>query len=379
MKRAVALFLSIVALGFGVVYILRAEKAESGKVSELYAQVEPLERERQSLQEELSELESSYALKTRDYGTIELLFPWMTEEIYTSAYPIMRDLDIVGVIGISPLNLPNQWGNLTVDEINRLLLEGWGLCLMYEGAWADFTTWYDNYKQYMMYFDVPLPTAVYFPNDDYDSSMDEQIIACGLDTVILNASNGRDGTVTDTSAPLWKTGAMPLNYTGFATDVELIGRTDGSNLCFVVDMGNPMSPTYIPWSMQDPENPETPKAVFRQTLESWLDMLYVESPLDELDKVSARYISGDSDEAMQQLYMESLTTDQQLLLAKFRVVNLENAKGSHTLVSQGNEENQNELEAKKADLQDRIDELDEQIRGLYDAFTDSNDNMLLMR
>jgi hypothetical protein len=181
LKRIIPFLLSLVLLSFGIYYIWKADQEDSKKVSDLYAQVEPLERQRQELQQQLEKLSTSYALKTRDYGTIELLFPKPIADVYTAVYPIMREMDLVGVIGISASNLPESYGNMKKEEVQRLVTEGWGLCLVYERNWYnDFKSWYDNLVYYTDQYGLPRPTSVYFPNNDYQVEMEEQMIECGI-------------------------------------------------------------------------------------------------------------------------------------------------------------------------------------------------------
>ena len=367
MKRIIALVLSLLVLAAAVVYLLKAEKEESGKVSSLYAQVEPLERERQALQEELNTLEASYALKTRDYGTVEILFPKMDPQVYSEAYPIMRDQGVVGVLGFSNTSLPNQYSTMKLEEVNRLLSEGWGLCYVYETSWQGLEAWLKNMNAYITSYKLPAPEAIYFKNTAYDRETMEAVLKeAGIRTVILDASSGRYGTVTDATADPWYTGAMPWNYTGFATDVELLGRTDGANVCYVLTFSENWDPSLNPYGQRDKESEE--KAAFKEILESWKTMIYEESPLDELDKIEPIYLGNNSDEAMQQYYYNSLTTDQQLLLPRFRVANMEDARAFHVEAAEGNKQIQNELDQKKADLQGQIDDLSERIRALYDDF-----------
>ena len=376
LKRIIPFLLSLVLLCFGIYYIWKADQEDSKKVSDLYAQVEPLERQRQELQQQLEKLSTSYALKTRDYGTIELLFPKPIADVYTAVYPIMREMDLVGVIGISASYLPESYGNMKKEEVQRLVTEGWGLCLVYERNWYnDFKSWYDNLVYYTDLYGLPRPTSVYFPNNDYQAEMEEQMIECGIGTVIVNAHDGRSSTVTDATKPIWLTGAMPWNYTGIATDVELLGRTDGANLCFVVDMGDPYSYPYTPWSEQESLADFTgdsvnlsDKAAFQKIIQSWKNMIYIESPLDDLETVQPVYVPGNSTEAMQQLYLESLTTDQQLKLPRFRVTTADAAKQYHVAADVGYQEIIDEQNQKYQEIQNQIDELDAQIRAKYDAF-----------
>ena len=58
--------------------------------------------QREELVAQRDKLPSEFALKYRDYATAEILFPRMDTQIYSEAYPLMREKNIVGVLGMSP-------------------------------------------------------------------------------------------------------------------------------------------------------------------------------------------------------------------------------------------------------------------------------------
>ena len=78
-------------------------------------------------------------------------------------------------------------------------------------------------------------TAIYFSEaSDYNpEQMDPILKAHGIDTVILDADDGRSLAFTEVG-DIWVTGAMPWSYTGVSNDIEYLARTDGGNLTFTV-------------------------------------------------------------------------------------------------------------------------------------------------
>ena len=131
-KKAFALLLVIAILGAGVYYMREMEQDDSRNLKELYSEVEPLQRQREALVAERDSLEVDYALQMRDVGTIQLLFKELSEDIYTEVYPLMRDRGIVGVLGVTSKEYPGLQKKLKIDQFNRLLMDGWGSCLIYE-------------------------------------------------------------------------------------------------------------------------------------------------------------------------------------------------------------------------------------------------------
>ena len=364
-RKAVALILILALLGAGGYYLLKTEREDDERMRSLYAEVEPLERERESLLREKSSLETDYALKMRDYGTVEILFQTLDAQIYTDVWPVMRSRDIVGVLPLSFIEVPGYYNKLSAEQIRTLLADGWGLCVKYEnvGSPASFPSWYDALSKTLAAAELPTPTAVYFPNNDYDpEAMDPIFLEVGVRTVITNASDGRTGTVSDVSAPLWKTGAMPFGYTGSAADLELLGRTDGSNLVFVMPLNEI-------WDKSKNKNVESQeKANFTEVLDSWKELLYAEDLLADFEQVGPTpniYVDTTDPEVLHEMYLDTLTPAQQLLLPKFRSVSVDAALSLHRAQAETNAALENEMQAKEAEIDSRIAVLDQQIRNTY--------------
>ncbi len=364
-RKAVALILILALLGAGGYYLLKTEKEDDERMRSLYAEVEPLERERESLLREKSSLETDYALKMRDYGTVEILFQTLDAQIYTDVWPVMRSRDIVGVLPLSFIEVPGYYNKLSAEQIRTLLADGWGLCVKYEnvGSPASFPSWYDALSKTLAAAELPTPTAVYFPNNDYDpEAMDPIFLEVGVRTVLTNASAGRTGTVSDFSAPLWKTGAMPFGYTGSTADLELLGRTDGSNLVFVM----PLNEIWDKTKTKNVESQE--KANFTEVLDSWKELLYTEDLLADFEQVGPTpniYVDTTDPEVLHEMYLDTLTPAQQLLLPKFRSVSVDTALSLHQAQAETNAALENEMQAKEAELDSRIAVLDQQIRNTY--------------
>ena len=341
-KKAIALVLVIALLGAGVFYLYQIEHRDKESMKDLYSEVEPLQRQREALVAERDSLEVDYALQMRDVGTVQLLIEELSDKVFTEVYPLMRDRGIVGVLGVNTKEYPGSIKRMPKDQFSRLLMDGWGSCLMFEKN-QNFTRWYTNLSNLMTRDGFPVPTAVFFPEGTYDESFNEELIACGITTVILPAADGRSTTVTPLDGDLWFTGAMPWNYTGVTTDTELLARTNGANLTFTMSFTNL-------WDAYE-------KEPFIRVLDNWVAMLYVEDPLEELTKPAATPNPADP--------TATVTPEDQLLMPLLKTSNYESAREAHLEAEISNDDLLNELENRKRDLDQQIAALDEQIREIY--------------
>ena len=365
-KKAFGLLLILIILAAGGIYLLMIERADDDRMRSLYTEVEPLEREREALIEEKNNLDTEYATKMRDYATVEVMFEHLDTQIISDIWPIMRSRGVVGVLPISYIEVPSYYGKMTWDDIKTLLGDGWGMYILVDAATSDIGTWVSNLQSKCEQYQLPAPTTIYFPNGNYDPSMDEALQKAGIRTVVTKASDGRSNTVTDFTAPLWKTGAMPFGYTGSTTDLELLGRTDGANLALTLNLDIAM-------------DQQKKKAVVNEaqltsiieTLDSWKDLLYVDNPLDQMEQVGPTpniYLNTNDDEVLHDLYLDSLTDAQKLLLPKFRSVNFENALNLHLDIAAKLNDLGFERAKQEALLDDQIKELDAQIAAVYERY-----------
>ncbi|MBR0159949.1 MAG: hypothetical protein IJQ02_01445 [Oscillospiraceae bacterium] len=370
-RKAIALFVVLAILVAGGLYLIRTEQLDNERMRNLYTEAEPLEREREALQAELNSLDADYSLRMRDYGTVEILFTDLSAQIYTEAYPIMRERGVVGTIGLNYRLFPGTgYNKLSAANINSLVSDGWGVCLIYDGSWTNgFQAWFTQFSNALSASSIPVPTSIYFTNDIYDQSMDADLTACGITTVVTNALNGQTGTVSSPSRDIWLTVAMPWTYTGVATDTELIGRTDGSNLCFLMSFSEV-------WDKTKNKNVESEeKASFTAILDSWQDMLYTSSPLDDLEQLGPTpyiYLDTSDKDTMNEMYLDSLTPEQQLLLPKFRSANFDSAHSFHLDTAEANETLSQERESRRAELTNQIAALDAKISEIYERWGQSS-------
>ena len=337
--RLFALLLAVGALAGGAWYLLKTEQEDSTRIDDLYALVEPLQKERDALNQELNSMDIDMALEMRDVSTVQVLFREMDKSVFTDAYPIMRERNVTGILGINWIEFPGNFNKMTLEQYNRLLRDGWGTCLLYDGT-LEFTRWYKSMYERMDFYKMAIPTAVYMGEGVYKSELDEELAECGITTVIYSAEDGHTRVVERVTDPMWHTGAMPWSYTGLVNDLDALALTNGGNLVLTVSI-NTM------WDAFEEEYFTTVMELIQERLEVVEPATDITEPLATLPP------------------KEELTPEEKLLTPVLRVTTVEAARASHLETQEQNETLEAEKQRRRDEIEKRIDELDQQSREIY--------------
>ena len=113
------------------------------------------------------------------------------------------------------------------------------------------------------------------------------------------------------------------------------------------------------------------KQIFTDTLDSWKELLYEEDPLEELEQVGPTpyiYVDTNDPDVLHELYLDTLTPEQELLLPKFRSVNFERALDLHREAAADAVVLSQEKEQQVQALDSEISALEARIRSIYDQY-----------
>lgn len=334
LKRILLLVLVLALLAGGFYYVRRVDAQDQSQIRNLYAEVEPLQQEKEALEKQRAALVEEYDILLRDPSTVQLLFRELEEEIFTEIYPIMRDRGIKGVLGLSLRQFPGQYKKLSMNQFNRLTMDGWGTCLAFDTDYRTrFAYWLKTMRDMITKNGLEQPTAIFFPDNSYDpETMDAALLEAGIQTVVVNAEDGHSETISDVG-DLWFTGALPWNYTGIGDDVNRLSVTDGANLVFTVSIKNM-------WDAYEEQS-------FTALLDSWSDILVRESILDDTAKTGAK------------------KSDETAVEPMLKVTTLEDAREAHRVAAVSRDSLLKEQEQREAELDAKIDALRVQIDEIY--------------
>ena len=336
--RILAILLVLLLIAAGGWYLLRFDRQDNARMRELYTQVEPLQREREALAVQRKQLDSDYALMMRDPASVQILFRELDAKLFSDVYPVMRDHGTVGVVGLSIAQYPGRHHQISPEQYQHLIKDGWGNCYVYEKGYS-LNSWLVQMEAFLDRDGLTRPTAIYFPDNTYSETMLDILRKHGVTTVVLPGETGRAVSVTDPLGEFWYTVAMPWNYTGVNADMELLSRTDGANLTYTMSFSNL-------WDAFD-------KEAFTAVLDSWADML-------EKEEIGVVQNGG--------LYAETESTEELLEKPLIRPCTYEKAKEMHVQLQSSENAQAAELLEKQQELDAQIAALDEQIRELYDQW-----------
>lgn len=344
MKRIIPLALVLALLMAGVYYVRRADQTEQYQIASLYTEVEPLQKQRETLIAERSTLVEEFKISLRDPSTVQILFREMNSEVFDTVYPLMRERGVTGVLGVSSKEFPGRNKKLTVEQYNRLLMDGWGSCLVFESDYQNrIDSWISYMERHLQKAGLAMPTTVYFPEGGYNpETMDEALLNAGITTVVLNSTDGHSNTVTSVGE-FWTTGAMPWNYTGIGSDVELLSLTDSGNLCFTISIENL-------WDAFEQKS-------FVALLDSWRGYLVSDSVVD----MAVTPTPTPTPKAAGQ-------QEETVIEPMLRVTSFEKARAAHLSTQEGLSRLVQEHEDAIADLDARIEDLTQRIDLIYDKW-----------
>ncbi len=365
------LLLLVAALLVGVfLYVRNMERADSEKMADLYDKVEPLQQQKDLLLAEKEKLSENLTKDSRDPSTVQFLFRELNSEIFTDAYPLMRERNIAGVLGVSGdlYEYPDGSYKITSEQFLRLLRDGWSSCYMYSHTYDLETQIITNENILAGRSLTPLPpaTAIYFSeaSDYVPEQMDPILKAHGIDTVILDADDGRSLAFTEVG-DIWVTGAMPWSYTGVSNDIEYLARTDGGNLTFTISFNDLWDQLDLvdeeAQGLNQREKETDSEIAFTAMLDQIKGLLVYDDAISQYvnqtpaPSPTPQVIKPEDNEFA---WIEEI--DPQL-----KSVNITNARAQH---GEGNEKTvllKQEYDAKIAEIDAQIAELDRQINAIY--------------
>ena len=241
-----ALGIALVLL-FAFVCAYMVIESKQNEYSEYDAQLNSLTYQKQKLLAELDKLGPDMEKRLGNTSYMSFLFTDLDEALYTSAHPVMAetDNDLVGIMALSPNELPGQEGNITLDHFRVLLMLDWGTALYWDGE--------GDLEEYILYMKdevlpplgIELPVTMAFKDGVYRLEYDDVLVKYG----IVNAIHHNEIDIyphierTDPTGTVWHPGSVGWKAGMSATLLKRQIEADGGYAILEISFDNSTSNT----------------------------------------------------------------------------------------------------------------------------------------
>ena len=231
----VLILLSVVLL-VALLVVETENRKSKQKIENVKSRASAMELERDHLMTEIDLGEQRCSDESKGVGTEQLLMLDLDERIFTQLYPLMRELELPGVLGLERDSLPGMIGKLSRQEFDELLAAGWGTCLICPDG-DDFDRWDQEITAALARENIPKPCTVYFPEGAFSSKLKEQLLQHGYTIAIHHGEDGLLQIPLEADEELWLSGAHPWIYNNLDTNLQLITDRGGEH-CFTLSFGD---------------------------------------------------------------------------------------------------------------------------------------------
>lgn len=232
---AIVLALAIV---FGAVWFFFIRDTES-EYSEYDAKLDKLAYKKQQLQTELDKLGPDMEKRLGNTSYMSFIFTSLDEALYTSAHPIMAEgsTDLVGILGLSPSELPDMEGKITKKQFDTLMLLEWGTALYWDGN-GDLEAFIVNMQTLLEDAKIDFPETLSFKNGKYRAEYDAIIAEYGIKNVIHNGESGLAIRVEGQPEGIWHPGVVGWKAGMSATLLKRSVESEGGYALLEINFNN---------------------------------------------------------------------------------------------------------------------------------------------
>ena len=232
-----AIVLALAVLGGAIwFFFIRNTEAE---YSEYDAKLDKLAYKKQQLQSELDKIGPDMEKRLGNTSYMSFIFTSLDEALYTSAHPIMAEgsTDLVGILGLSPNELPDMEGNITKKQFDTLMLLEWGTALYWDGT-GDLEQFIVTMQTLLDEAKIDFPETISFKNGKYRSEYDEIIAKYGIRNAIHNGESGLAIRVDVQPEGIWHPGVVGWKAGMSATLLKRSVEAEGGYALLEINFNN---------------------------------------------------------------------------------------------------------------------------------------------
>ncbi len=202
-----------IVLAVGLFIFLRIDEAneadKTSRYNELYEQRRPLEVKKEDLEQGLKDLEEAYEESKSPNGVVQIVFTNLDKEVYSTCYPLMKKYEYVGMLALSPTELPGEKGCMSKKQFQELMDAGWGTCITWQEG-IPVEEWWTNLQNKLMVLGITKGQTMYFPKGTYSSELDNTISQLGFTIAMSNTMDEDTPLQFKYEEGVWHIGAVGM-------------------------------------------------------------------------------------------------------------------------------------------------------------------------
>ena len=182
---------------------------------------------------QISNIRNEVTVAKGNTSYIGIIFTDLDRALYDTAYQVMSQRDplgaepteetettdsieateatlppIVGVMALSPTELPGLDGNITRAEFDELVECGWGIALYFDGE-GELYSYIETMRTLIEPLGITeLPSTILFKKDVYTVDYDELLLTYGIDIAIHHGENDMPYIEINEPVGVWHPGAV---------------------------------------------------------------------------------------------------------------------------------------------------------------------------
>ena len=207
---AIAAVVAIIAILL-VIFIPNKDKG----YSEYEAKLDKLTLRKQQLLAQLDKLGPDMDKALGNTSYMSLLFTTLDSALYTSAHPVMAEgsNDIVGIMALSPNELPDLEGKITKKQFDTLLALNWGTALYWNGE-GDLEDYILQMQVLLDEHRIDFPTTMAFKSKTFKLEYDEILLQYGIKNALHGDDAGLPIRVQTEPTGVWHPGYIGWKASG---------------------------------------------------------------------------------------------------------------------------------------------------------------------
>ncbi len=227
LKRRTVVLLEVMLvsllLGATLLFVImdyREKKIEDERLDAYMAESYEYRLARQNLTTEYENIEKYTLNRLADGSFMGIVYRSADIQLYTSAFPQMRDREhpIVGMICLRKGALPGSKGAITREQFDEIMSAGWDTALFFEGE-GELEDFLIDMRQVLGDAGFEMPKTVLFKKNTYLSSYDSLLYTYGIENAMHHGDDKHLIIEGEVDGKIWHPGALAWNTKGFSASM----------------------------------------------------------------------------------------------------------------------------------------------------------------